>query len=226
MALLEGVYADLCGLGLPIPLSLHLQTMKLNLSSALWTARASRGGFSISLFWPTRSGEKKKTRKRCNRKRKAPKWPSNTISSLPPTGVNVNEKKSQPSMDTRKKSPKPSPSVSDHSSDELDSVDLVSCSKVEYKSVDGVHGVTYERGDGHGWTPVVRRRNCPSPWSSSEKGDVSDGSDLGIPPGPNVMVNFRILDETPGLSIQRNRVSRWTPIASRTRYKVKNIITT
>ena len=127
-------------------------------------------------------------------------------------------------MDTREKSPKPSPSVSDDSSDELESVDLVSCSKVEYKSVDGVHGVTFERCDGHGWTPVVRRRrrNCPSPRSSSEKGDVSDGSDLGIPPGPNVMVNFA----SPGLSIQRNRVRRWTPIASRTRYKVKNIITT
>ena len=142
--------------------------------------------------------------------------------------MNVNEKKSQPSMDTREKSPKPSPSVSDHSSNELESVDLVSCSMVEYKSVDGVHRVTYERGDGHGWTPVVRRRrrNFPSPRSSSEKGDVSDGSDLGIPPGPNVMVNFSILDETPGVSIQRNRVRRWTPIASRTRYKVKNIITT
>ena len=128
--------------------------------------------------------------------------------------MNVNEKKSQPSMDTREKSQKPSPSVSVHSSDE-----------VEYKSVDGVHGVTYERGDGHGWTPVVRRRNCPSPRSSSEKRDVSDGSDLGIPPGPSVMVNFSILDETPGLSIHRNRVRRWTPIASRTSYKVKNIIT-
>ena len=38
VAVLEGDYANLCGLGLP-PLSLQLQTQKLQLSGALWTAK-------------------------------------------------------------------------------------------------------------------------------------------------------------------------------------------
>ena len=53
MAVLEGDYANLCGLGLPaFTLSLTLQTQNLQLSGALWTAKASASGFFISLYWP------------------------------------------------------------------------------------------------------------------------------------------------------------------------------
>ena len=53
MAVLEGDYADLCSLGLPLALSLQLQLLDLKLSGALWSAKASTSGFSVSLYWPT-----------------------------------------------------------------------------------------------------------------------------------------------------------------------------
>jgi len=43
---LEGNYADL---GLPLALSLQLQLLDLKLSGALWSAKASASGFSVSL---------------------------------------------------------------------------------------------------------------------------------------------------------------------------------
>ena len=53
VAVVEGDYFISCGLGLPLSLSLQLQTQKLQLSWALWTAKASASGFSISLYWPS-----------------------------------------------------------------------------------------------------------------------------------------------------------------------------
>ena len=73
VAVLEGDYANLCGLGLPPS---QLQSLKLWLLGALWTAKASASGFSISLYWPTtgtalEKGKEKKTRKKqCKRNRK------------------------------------------------------------------------------------------------------------------------------------------------------------
>ena len=55
VVVVEGEYADLCGLGLPLPLSLQLQSLNLQLSGALWSAKASASGFSVSLYWPTAS---------------------------------------------------------------------------------------------------------------------------------------------------------------------------
>ena len=48
VAVIEGDYADLCGLGLPLALSLQLQLQDLKLSGALWSAKASASGFSVS----------------------------------------------------------------------------------------------------------------------------------------------------------------------------------
>ena len=56
VAVIEGDYADLCSLGLPLALSLQLQLQDLKLSGALWSARASTSGFSVSLYWPTTGG--------------------------------------------------------------------------------------------------------------------------------------------------------------------------
>ena len=53
VAVVEGDYANLCGLGLPLSLCLQLQTQNLRLSGALWLAKASASGFSVSLYWPT-----------------------------------------------------------------------------------------------------------------------------------------------------------------------------
>ena len=49
VAVVEGDYAELCGLGLPRSLSLQLQCLNLKLSGALWSAKASASRFSVSL---------------------------------------------------------------------------------------------------------------------------------------------------------------------------------
>ena len=64
VVVLENDYAKLCELGLSLSLSCELQSKELSLRNALWSARASGGGFSISLFWPSGSPEEKKPRRR------------------------------------------------------------------------------------------------------------------------------------------------------------------
>ena len=55
---LEGLYAELHGLGLPFSISGELQSYQLTLDSSAWTVRRSKSGISVSLFWPcTRPGE-------------------------------------------------------------------------------------------------------------------------------------------------------------------------
>ena len=50
VAVVEGDFASLVGLGFPLSLSLHLQEKSLRLSQANWAAKSTRGGFSINLF--------------------------------------------------------------------------------------------------------------------------------------------------------------------------------
>ena len=73
VAILEGDFAAICDLGFPLALSLQLQTNALKLSEALWTAKSSGSGFSVSLFWPSEATKvsnmkslKKKRRRRRN----------------------------------------------------------------------------------------------------------------------------------------------------------------
>ena len=64
-------YSELLRLGLPIPLVVSLQSQQLTFESALWNARCSATGFSITLFWPASGGVKtvtKKQRSRCHKK--------------------------------------------------------------------------------------------------------------------------------------------------------------
>jgi len=49
---LEGIYAKMTELGLPLSLTVELQCgFRLNSSLWPWTARPSNGGYSISLCW-------------------------------------------------------------------------------------------------------------------------------------------------------------------------------
>ena len=50
---LEGIYAKMMELGLPLSLAVELQYHGLRLDSPLWTACLSNGGYSVSLFWPS-----------------------------------------------------------------------------------------------------------------------------------------------------------------------------
>ena len=65
VVVLEADFGALSRLGLPISLSLQLQQSGLKLEDALWTARSSGSGFSVSLFWPSEA----KSNKRVKRKR-------------------------------------------------------------------------------------------------------------------------------------------------------------
>jgi hypothetical protein len=82
VAVLEGDYADLCDLGLPLSLSLQLQVQNLKLSGALWSAKASASGFSVSLYWPTTTAPEKARVKKTRRKRKRGKQATSSISNV------------------------------------------------------------------------------------------------------------------------------------------------
>ena len=64
VAILEGDFAAICDLGFPIALCLQLQTNALKLSEAMWTAKSSGSGFSVSLFWPTSKVSNVKSQKK------------------------------------------------------------------------------------------------------------------------------------------------------------------
>ena len=74
VAVIEGDYAELCALGLPLALSLQLQCLNLQLSGALWSARASASGFSVSLYWPTAPGSAVTNGEVAMKVKKARKW--------------------------------------------------------------------------------------------------------------------------------------------------------
>ena len=78
VCVLEGIYAKMTDLGLPLSLAVELQYRVLRLDSSLWTARLSNGGYSaVSLFRPLQ-----RRRPRCRRQRRKPKPSHQPISSL------------------------------------------------------------------------------------------------------------------------------------------------
>ena len=66
VAVVEGNYANLCGLSLPLSLCLQLQTQAIR-SGALWSAKASA---SVSLKWPTTGTAPEDKAKKARRKRR------------------------------------------------------------------------------------------------------------------------------------------------------------
>ena len=62
--MLEGTYAKMTELGLPLSLAVELQCRGLRLDSSLWTARLSNGGYSVSLFWPSQRHRPRRRRRR------------------------------------------------------------------------------------------------------------------------------------------------------------------
>lgn len=69
VAVLEGDFATLVGLGFPLSLSIQLQESCLTLRKALWTAKSTNSGFSVSLFWPAPELKDKHQPKRRRRRR-------------------------------------------------------------------------------------------------------------------------------------------------------------
>ena len=245
VSVLEGDLAQLSALGFPLPLCIQLQLSCLKIDEAMWTAKSTPGGFSVNLFWPAPAPEKdarvqpKKTRKRKRRRAKASSLltVSNTLSSDLPA--------SEPSAGNQ---PKPiiSKSCLQHSpDDECPVVDLTVCSDVNYEVREGVHGVTYRcEGDEEAkWTPVVakkRKKKCaPVPLylrrrfppdhpihqqNTTSNSDSDSGSDCDLSiviPSKPANVQYNEVNGTPGLSIRTNKTRSWTPIATRTRSRLK-----
>ena len=77
VAVLEGDFAGLSAAGFPLSLCVQLQQSALKLPDALWTAKSSAGGFSVSFFWPSVSSQlcydKKEKKKRRERGRPRPR---------------------------------------------------------------------------------------------------------------------------------------------------------
>ena len=161
VAVLEGNFAALCNLGLPLSVSLQLQEMGLELPDALWTVRSSSSGFSVSLFWPSKSDSVKKRKRKRKKRVKAKRIRTNVATQcLEPTESPEEYSKPLKSSDTsidahpptRDESPSSSPSQSGSntvdsksqsptSADELgDSIDLTSCCNVNFEMRDGCPG--------------------------------------------------------------------------------------
>ena len=81
VALLEGDFAVLSLLGFPLGLTIQLQQSNFNLADALWTAKSSKSGFSVSFYWPAQVTASKTKRKRKRRKSKQAKAFINAVSA-------------------------------------------------------------------------------------------------------------------------------------------------
>ena len=74
VCVLEGNYAKMTELGLPLSLAVELQIRNLHLDTSLWTARHTNGGYSVSFFWPSL---------RCKRRRRRrQRKPSNSCPAI------------------------------------------------------------------------------------------------------------------------------------------------
>ena len=236
---LEGLYAELHGLGLPFSISGELQSYQLTLDSSAWTVRRSKSGISVSLFWPcARPGEipsrqsaksrPNNTKRKSKNKKKNKKPPLSTVNDTQPLGKENVLNDGAP----RKKSVGGKENVLNDGAPrkKTEGVDLCSCSSVEYQERDSVPGVTYTDKSGTcGWTEVRGRRsrrrtvgNLPSsrPSSASEQSE-SDSEDFVRPPSSTV--KFVAVDGQPGLHVSSPRIRSWTPIATRTRSRIKPI---
>ena len=114
VAVVEGDYA---GLGLPLPLSLQLQCLNLKLSGALWFARASASGFSVSLYWPTADTVRGSVHVKARKNHKRPKCKQVsacvTNNQSVPSAPVVQSNSSQPSMCPNKEHLRPDYGSSD-----------------------------------------------------------------------------------------------------------------
>ena len=78
----DGIYGNLAQLGLPLPLVAILSMKNLTLESAMWSARCSASGFSVTLFWPF-EGVNTKNIKNPMKRRRARKRSKGLVQTFP-----------------------------------------------------------------------------------------------------------------------------------------------
>ena len=257
---MESDFAGLSAAGFPLALSFQLQQNALRLSEAMWTAKSTNSGFSVSFFWPRGNSQQQSVKKRRRRKTKVRSklgdvneqsgnkvnvatmtnsegTPSNAHHVGPEQCSVTPVKESNDSIsDTGSNSQACTPQQDEQNKPP----NLNLCSNVRYDKRGGVHGVTYctEEGD-EGWTPVkrrrvkrtvplhlVRRRAPPhvkaTLVSSSDSETDSDSSSTSLTIPDHATVNFSIVDGKPGLQVNTRNTRNWTPVAARTRAKLKS----
>ena len=153
---------------------------------------------------------------------------------------NYSESYEQPTPESSKSTP--THISSGNSSCSTTIPDLAKCTNVTYEVRDGVHGVSYHQAATKetSWTPVVAKRkkhriphyvrrrfppDHPIHRDHSESGDSDSGSDCNldtiIPQSGAVNVHYNAIDGAPGLSVWTSNTRSWTPVAARTRARLK-----
>ena len=267
VAVLEGDFAAICDLGLPFSLCLQLQSSDLKLCEAMWSAKSSSTGFSVSLFWPYGvSTERVKSKKKRSRRKRSKASKINTVTNVATSPVSPNESsgnarhsdeqvfpnKAQSNKDANYNSQLQTPVTSfalplemSHEtsarvsgSDSESEIDLLSCADVIYEKRGDVHGVSYSDSSNRcGWTPVVGRRKKKTPlpehvlrrfppYRRAELQRVNSDSESSGPDEPlhipqSASVEFTVRNNRPGLHVKTRNTMNWTPIASRTRARMK-----
>ena len=244
VSVLEGDFALLSSLGFPLPLCIQLQLSCLKMDEALWTAKFTPGGFSVNLFWPAPAPEKNDVQPKKRRKRKRRRAKASSQVAMSKTNHTESSLSAKPSRDSQSETTGPKRHAQ-HNSDENPVLDLASCNDINYEVRNGVHGVSYCQGASKeaGWTPVVgkkrKRKNAPIPnfvrrrfppnhsihqRNATSESDTDSGSerDLNtIIPPETVNVHYSEVDGIPGLSVWTRSTRSWTPVAARTRARLK-----
>ena len=235
VSVVEGYFARLKDVGMPLSVCIQLQENKLS--------RQSYAGFSYSLFWPA-PHQALVSKKRRRRRRKQPVHPLASggspscpvVMNIPSVGAKSDD--SDPSSnaedgilsndhpDAHQQQEQPEHSK-DHHAPELD---LTSCNTIKYEMRDDVPGVSAEDGSG-GWTPVVcrKRRAVTRPQKTqTPSSTIPESSDEELDVQAR-QVEYKERDGTPGLRMRlgcTNRNFIWAPIvpspvSARTRSRLK-----
>ena len=225
VSVLEGPFTVLSEVGVPLPVCISIQSKGLQLDKALWTARQSNGGFSVTFFWPALESNsaqdlntvvKKKRRRRHKKRKIRQQHKSAEAQHLRDSQGSQNDPSAALSTPIVAHQCNPSTSAA-----VKEPVDLTTCENVVYEKRDEVPGVKYTLNGSETWTPVVKRKRRRS--STSSTGD-SSSSELDVSCSRKVQYQER--NGAPGLSIHRRNV-KWTPVvpspvASRTRSRTKD----
>ena len=154
VAVLEGDFASLCSLGFPISLSLQLQQSCLRLSDAMWTAKSTQGGFSVSFFWPAPDPVKCDSQPKRKRRRRAKT--SKVVSAVNKLNDKVNSEPPAPSHVQKAICTQNTPNDAPH-------VPLTSPSSIHYdekgsNQSDAKTGTDTESETEQQWTKVTTRK--------------------------------------------------------------------
>ena len=131
-------------------------------------------------------------------------------------------------------------SMSEESEQDEPSIDLKACSEIAYQQKGDIHGVSYVCDGEEGWTPVIGKgasikslhtcldcellhtfeqlRLLLTPAVTSD----SSGSDYSLHIPPDADVVFSLCCGKPGFNVTTDSTSTWTPVASRTRSRLKS----